>query len=233
LIDAESDAATDDKAWRQLNPAGFEYKRGASGTTDDPTVLLSGSPPQGFVSRYATVAPNEDRAEVFAFMMADPEGLAKRLAQDPVLAAKVRYLQTMLAKYSNETKFWTPIPASDPQLSAGSASAPQIKDPDWPECARKLPQGDRVLRIQNPNAVAVKVGLRSNGAGLDIDVPPTATRSVQVPAGVYEMFFCYQGSVSEVLQGDNVDLSLPGRGVEIRLVAAPGGNYRLRRVRKP
>jgi hypothetical protein len=233
LIDVGPNAAADDQAWRQLNPAGFEYKRGTSGMTDDPTVLLSRTAPPGFVSKYATVASEEDRAEVFAFLMADPEGLAKKVAENPVVAAKVRCLQSILARYSNGDEFWTSTSAPG-RAAADSAPTPQVTATDWPECARALPAGDHEVRIRNPNPVAVKVGLRSQGAGLDLDVPATATRSVQVPTGVYEVFFCYQGNSAEVLQGDDIKLTLPGQGIQLTLVTATGaGNYRLRRARKP
>lgn len=105
--------------------------------------------------------------------------------------------------------------------------------PDWPTFVRPLLPGGHTVRIRNPNPTAVTIGLRSEGAGVDLDVPASHVRSVQVPAGVYEVFLCYQNSRREVFQGDNVTLRLPGQGVEIRLVATVGGNYGMRRYRRP
>lgn len=90
-----------DPAWLALNPAGTEYGQGGA-TAYGKQFENRGHPAQGLVSRYAGYGPEEDKAEVFGWMMTP--GYATRLAlwaqQDTALAAKLSWMQQLLQKYS-------------------------------------------------------------------------------------------------------------------------------------
>ena len=106
LIDQADDGSLDDPEWRRLNPSDFHYRKGSTGVSDDPTVLFSRSAPDGFVSKYATVDEDEDKAETFAHLMTDPDALAARASSDTCLADKVRRLEGLLAEFSGGERFW-------------------------------------------------------------------------------------------------------------------------------
>lgn len=232
LIDDPDDETFKGDAWKQLNPAGFKYKQGTSGASDDPTVLLAQSAPVGFVSKYSTVAVYEDKAEVFAHLMADTEGLTARASGDTVVANKVRRMERLLERFGGGKKFWVTPRLPDTIVRQPRKEPPSSLPKDWPPFKRALSGGNYIVRIHNPNPSAVNVGLRTSDRGVDLLVPASGTKTAQVPPGVYKVFFYYEDKREEVYQGDDVTLSPPHQGVEIRLVAVVDGNYRLRRHRQ-
>ena len=234
LIDHEDDGTLEDEVWAKLNAPAFRYRRGTAGVPDDPTVLFSKSAPAGFVSKYSTVAVHEDKAEVFASMMAEPNAVWERAKDDVVLRAKVECMKTLLTRFSAsiDDSFWkSPAPGQRETSIETPERAGREKPPDaWPIFTSTLPSGRYTVRVRNPNKHAVKIGLRSGEAGLDFSVPAEKSESVDVPSGNYEMYLRYDNTPDEVYQGDNIRLGPPNRGVEIQLVPAVGGNYKLRRV---
>lgn len=70
-----------DPEWEALNPRAFRY--------GDPA---SDSIATGFVNDYARTAPVEDKASVFEYLMARPDELCARGADDPILLAKAQLL---------------------------------------------------------------------------------------------------------------------------------------------
>ncbi len=90
-----------DPAWLALNPPGTEYGQGGA-TAYGKQFENLGHPAAGLVSRYAGYGPEEDKAEVFGWMMTP--GYAARLdgwaKQDSALAAKLAWMQQLLQKYS-------------------------------------------------------------------------------------------------------------------------------------
>lgn len=94
-----------DVSWSALNPPGFGYGFGgrsmrAPGVSEpDPRLL-------GFVTPYAQAAVEEDKAEVFAFMMTTPAALRRRAERDAVLAAKMERVRTIVAALSLDEAFW-------------------------------------------------------------------------------------------------------------------------------
>ena len=241
LLDDGSGGSREDAGWTRLNPAGFQYQANASSTGSDVDIPLPAAQPPGFISRYATTGAAEDRAEVFAHWMADHEGLRKRISIDAVLAEKTQYIRGLVDRSYTGAPFLADVrPAVDrvasdapPTLPASKPSAGPVQPPNaWPRFLRRLQSGDHEMRIQNPNPTSVKVGLRSGGDGIDVDVPAEKSRSVFVPSGTYDMYFWYTNKPEEVYQGDKVPLTSPGQGVQIQLVAVVGGNYGLRPVGK-
>ena len=62
----------------------------------------------GFLSRYATSAPEEDQAEVFAFLMSAPEAVARVGARDAIVRAKVERIETRVRVWVPDLpgEFW-------------------------------------------------------------------------------------------------------------------------------
>jgi hypothetical protein len=98
----------------------------------------------------------------------------------------------------------------------------------WPRYDGELSGADEV-RIVNPNAFEVRVGLRSEGKGKDFRVPPKGREAVAVPDGRYEVFFWYATDPEGVYQGDS--FSLNKNGVEIQIVEVLDGNYGIRKLK--
>lgn len=83
-----------DKAWAALNPAGFRYKGGGAMAYRDKHYFHTEHPRTGFVTAYAQYALEEDKAEVYAYLMttARYRRLEVWLATDDILKRKVAYL---------------------------------------------------------------------------------------------------------------------------------------------
>lgn len=88
---AEDGVIGNDSEWNELNGFRFAYLgTGRDVRTPETAAMSSGLP--GFITRYATASQAEDRAELFSFMMTDPNAVRSRTADDVVLANKVRAL---------------------------------------------------------------------------------------------------------------------------------------------
>jgi hypothetical protein len=93
---ADDDQVKSDPGWAKENGDSFVYGSGGRFQRDPRSSSPeSGSP--GFVTRYATSALEEDKAETFAFLMVAPEMMAERIKTDPVLAHKVARVKAQLA----------------------------------------------------------------------------------------------------------------------------------------
>lgn len=99
--------------WEILNPPGFNY--GAEGNAlslvrESSAATLTEQNP-GFFNRYCASSKVEDRAEVFAYMMADPQMVSARMAKDPVIAAKVRRVMDLMNLVCPEmdAAYWTHV----------------------------------------------------------------------------------------------------------------------------
>ena len=93
-----------DPAWLALNPEGLVYGQG--GATAYGAVFHNlGHPAPGLVSRYAQYGPEEDKAEVFGWLMTP--GYAGRVKawseQDLTLAAKRRFMMALVHRLSAGT----------------------------------------------------------------------------------------------------------------------------------
>lgn len=92
---ADDEQVLRDPEWAALSGSDFVYGSGGR-FLRDPKSSLPGSAPPGFVTRYATSALEEDKAETFAFMMTAPGTLSERARTDPVLAAKIARIERQL-----------------------------------------------------------------------------------------------------------------------------------------
>lgn len=99
-----------DPEWDRLNPAGFEYGHGGRDMRDRRAAETSTAEP-GFLTRYATSALEEDKAETYSLLMTQPDEVARRATAEPVLAAKVGRLRALLAALDPtiDDAFWERI----------------------------------------------------------------------------------------------------------------------------
>lgn len=86
-----------DPAWEKLNPADFRYEGGGRTIRDPEASAPTG--PDGFVTRYATASLEEDKAEIFSWLMNDHALLAARSRGDTVLAAKVARIDAIVRAF--------------------------------------------------------------------------------------------------------------------------------------
>ena len=86
---------TSDAEWSMLNEPGFRYGAGGRSVRDPAASLLTSDMP-GFLTRYATAAVEEDKAELFAFLMTAPREVGRRAERDAVLGKKVALLEARL-----------------------------------------------------------------------------------------------------------------------------------------
>lgn len=86
-----------DPDWEKLNPPDFRYEGGGRAVRDPEASAPTG--PEGFVTRYATASLEEDKAEIFSWLMNDRALLAARARGDGVLAAKVARIDGIIRAF--------------------------------------------------------------------------------------------------------------------------------------
>jgi hypothetical protein len=109
MIDTRDDGVLyGDPAWSKLNSAGFQYGSGGKNAQGDSQAGVARDDLPGFIDTYAMTGVEEDKAEVFAFLMVDPAGFESRAARDPVLRAKGRAMRALLLDFCPEmdAAFW-------------------------------------------------------------------------------------------------------------------------------
>jgi len=96
-----------DPAWERLNDRWFSYGFGGRFLRDGDASHFS-EDRAGFVNRYATSALEEDKAEVFSFMMTEPRRLRQLAERDAIVSAKIDAVERQLLKLSGTLKprFW-------------------------------------------------------------------------------------------------------------------------------
>lgn len=103
----------EDREWSALNAPEFRYGEGGRSVQDqsDTSVLTDRYP--GFLNHYSTTGVEEDKAELFANLMVDPEYVVRRMEHDPVLTSKVHRLKRTLEQYCDrvDTAFWERVTA--------------------------------------------------------------------------------------------------------------------------
>lgn len=84
-----------DPSWEALNPPRFRYAQDAQRYQDDPDAA-TGPAPAGFLNRYATSSPTEDKAVLFSAMVTERAETRKRIEADPILRAKADRIRGIL-----------------------------------------------------------------------------------------------------------------------------------------
>jgi hypothetical protein len=88
-----------DPAWARVNDRWFVYGTGGRFMRDPGSATLATDLP-GFLSRYATSALEEDKAETFAFAMTDAVAVRDIAAHDPVVANKLDLLRRQIGRFA-------------------------------------------------------------------------------------------------------------------------------------
>jgi hypothetical protein len=86
-----------DPGWARLNDRWFVYGSGGRFVRDGEASHFAENL-AGFVSRYATSALEEDKAELFSFMMTEPGRLSELALRDAIVAAKLAALEQQVVK---------------------------------------------------------------------------------------------------------------------------------------
>jgi hypothetical protein len=96
-----------DPGWSNLNDGGFSYGKGGRHETGTGATLPDDSVP-GFLNRYSRSGPEEDKAEVYAHLMAGRELVEARLRRDAVLRSKCDELMVRMSRYFSKAgpAFW-------------------------------------------------------------------------------------------------------------------------------
>jgi hypothetical protein len=104
---ADDDQVQRDPQWAALNDRWFVYGSGGRFVRDPASSHKSER--DGFVTRYAESALEEDKAETFAFVMTEPAWIEARGKSDAVLARKVFAVKRQLERLdpSLGERFWT------------------------------------------------------------------------------------------------------------------------------
>lgn len=104
---ADNNDVKHDPAWAKLNDHWFTYGNGGRYMRDPASARLTDKLP-GFVTRYATSALEEDKAETFAFMMVAPHKVTAMAAHDPILKKKIAAIKRQLERLSPSinARFW-------------------------------------------------------------------------------------------------------------------------------
>jgi hypothetical protein len=111
IIDYQDDGELyADARWAQLNAGSFRYGRGGAAVQDDALGSLMSNVP-GFLTTYATAGVEEDKAELFAYMMISYRAVEKRAAGDRVIRAKLSQMKALLAQFSPDANeaFWDSV----------------------------------------------------------------------------------------------------------------------------
>lgn len=87
-----------DPAWKALDPVGTpDGPGGWNMQTGNPGALRADLP--GFITKYATSAVEEDKAEVYSHLLTSTAFISGRAALDPILAKKVVYIKNLVATF--------------------------------------------------------------------------------------------------------------------------------------
>jgi len=112
IIDYRDDGSVyKDDRWASLNRDTFRYGNGGKNVQDmaETSVLTDKYP--GFLNHYSTTGVEEDKAEMFANLIVDPEYVDNRAAADRVILAKVFCMKENLARFCPQMNdaFWEKV----------------------------------------------------------------------------------------------------------------------------
>ena len=124
LIDAASGTlGADDPQWSAANPPGFHYGTGGFNASPDNTSNELASGTAGFLTAYSRSGIEEDKAEVYGWLMADPSVVRRRTRADAGLATKAERVRVLAAKLNPTLGLMLP-PVGGPPPSPVRTAAP-------------------------------------------------------------------------------------------------------------
>lgn len=108
IIDLRNGTLYNDERWSRLLPKGVNYGRGGRNAQDDPTGSLITERMPGFLNAYSATGVEEDKAEVFAYMIVDSRMIKERSKKDPIIRAKAEYMIDFLKGFcpQMDERFW-------------------------------------------------------------------------------------------------------------------------------
>lgn len=109
MVDVRDDGSLyKDERWARLNPKDFRYGTGGRNAQDLATTSVLTDKFPGFLNHYSTTGVEEDKAEIFAHMMVQPERIAEQSGKDPVLKAKCQRMRELLKAFCPNVNadFW-------------------------------------------------------------------------------------------------------------------------------
>lgn len=97
-----------DERWAALNPKEHRYGDGGRNSQNLATTSVLTDKIPGFLNHYSTTGVEEDKAEIFANLIVEPELVQKRAETDAVLKAKTAQMRDLLADFCPEMNedFW-------------------------------------------------------------------------------------------------------------------------------
>ncbi|MBL8751700.1 MAG: hypothetical protein JNK15_00250 [Planctomycetes bacterium] len=116
-----------DPAFAALNAKDFTYGKGGAAAQGDDKASLPTAAVPGFLTPYARAGVEEDKAEVFSFLMIDPGYVAARAAAEPVLQQKVDFVRKLVRDHCPEfgPDAWPKAaPTAEPKADPAPGPAP-------------------------------------------------------------------------------------------------------------
>lgn len=178
-----------DKEWDALNREDFRYGTGGYDVQDDPRQGIARKIP-GFMNLYSQSGIEEDKAEIFSYLMADPNLIKRRTAGDDVIARKTRMMKRLLKSFcpSFDEAFWKRIETVDREaINRGDLSR-------WKQMSSA--RNDSLNR--KPNFVLIiadDLGYGELGCQGNVDIPTPnidsiATNGVRFTSGYVTASYC-------------------------------------------
>jgi len=104
-----------DEAWRKFNPDSFHYGNGGAALQNDSSSGNLRVDVPGFLSSYSMSGVEEDKAELFSFLILAPKFVGKRTQTDGVLANKAARMKGLLLEFcpQMDDSYWQKVDAAD------------------------------------------------------------------------------------------------------------------------
>lgn len=96
-----------DNTWAALNRPGFRYGLGGRYMRDSEAAIICYDI-EGCINRYSTSGVEEDKAEIFTYLITHPEKIEEFALRDSIIQRKIRLLKGQISRFSSEIDdtFW-------------------------------------------------------------------------------------------------------------------------------
>ncbi len=100
-----------DPKWASLNPSDFEYGEEDFEVQSDPRPTSTPGSIPGFLTGYSTTAVEEDKAQLFAYMMCDYSLVSRYEVKDKIMKKKCDMMKKLLQSFCSDMNpsFWSTI----------------------------------------------------------------------------------------------------------------------------
>jgi hypothetical protein len=93
---ADDGVLAEDVQWQVLNAPGFQYVGDPRQLASDPSAMTVNDAVAGFLNRYSATSATEDKAELYSYLVTDPEIVRRRAGRDDILRRKADRLRKMI-----------------------------------------------------------------------------------------------------------------------------------------